>query len=820
MGEAPYLRDLVEPSDFVSAYRKLAPTEYIGRLAPSLGLLIIHKLYRPTYAISKEFVEPELFLGMTELPPFIEALKDVNSTLQASSGSITLPLTQEMGFGKTHFEALLFHLYTEVPRRWSQITSKVELEDAVEKLTVEALYKPSEAERTVVLALDLKSLPDLMDPYGALFESCARIIKEYKRLDARLADLIRGLGKMRPERAATELAGYIKRSGYRTPFLILIDELYAKVFETAKGGDREQIESLEGLLTFLTSFIDSLKEHSPVALVYASAKQDIETWDSLARLKEQLFQSQPAVASLVTVVEYFKDRTSRARVPVKEITPEDAMEVVLRRLIRFKAPRHEITKPIAECLMSAVRAMLDDEAAQRYYGQLLKTYPFVPTYGYLARKLMTPTVGGDLPRTQHVRDLLKISASLVAKVYEGGEWERSSLITPAYLAHEDVNHLMDERYSMEWGRLYSICRDSLLEVREEETRLLAERMLSVVYLKSLTTNILKLLDAIRSPQVIPREEILLRGTSMEDLAFSLVGAVPNESLAKFRDAYDRVSKAPSIIDVEHEAKKYLLISFVINPADLVESFKREEMARFKTPDGAIEARRMVDYFRDHLEREYALTGEFAKRSEEAGRPKLALINYDTFFRVDERGKPGFLRYLDRDRFTALVITPWSIANKLLEGGVDPAEEVREVLQKFKGEIDYPNMLGVVVPAIEAELLQRLCSRMAEIQAAKRVVSYLGVKEAEERKRRRLELARRAPTYETLVELLRERFEDIILEVMDTLQNKIEEYAKSYTNTAVEDYTSELLGSFKHIIYLDLGKDLFIKDKIGDKYGFR
>lgn len=824
--EIPTLRDVVEPSDFVSAYKDLAPPDYIGRLAPSLGLLITYKLYRPIPAISKEFIDCDLFLGMTELPPFLETLKDVNRTLQATSGTITLPLTHEMGFGKTHFETLLFHLYTEAPKKWKAIMDMVELEDAVQKLTLKSFYKPDVAEKTIVLALDLKDLPELMDPYAALFENCARLIKKYKIADEKLIQLVRSLSKIEPERAAADLVGFIKKAGVTTPFLILLDELYAKVFETAKGGDQKQIESLENLLIFLTSFIDGLKKHSPVVLVYASAQQDIGRWDDLAKLKEHFAKLKPAVASLISVVEHFKDRTSRVLIPAKRITSEDAIEVVLRRLIKYKARREEISEPVASTCMKVVKEYTSEAAALKYYEQLLKTYPFVPTYGFFARKLLTPTIGGDLPRTQHLRDLLKVTASLIAKVYETKDWETASLISLAYLTHDDVNHLLEERYSMEWGRLHSTCMSSIAEVKDEDVRFLAEKMLSIVYLKSLTTNILKLLDAIRKPEIIPREEILLRGTSLDDLAFSLVGAVSSKILQKkFHDAFGRLAKSPSIIDVEHELKKYLIMSFVFNPMDLVESFRNEEMVKFRTPEGVINYQEMVEYFRNQLEREYNITGEFTQKSEEAGRPKLVLLNYDTIVAEDERGKPKFLNYLDRDRFTILVLTPWSIVEKIIESkeSIDFAERIREVIQRFKGKIQYPNMLGVVVPSIEMELLQRLCSRIAEVHAARRVVSYLGVEKVEEMRRKRLELARRASTYQTLVDLLKEReerFEDIILEVMDALQRKIDDYAKNCTNTAVQDYVSELVGSFKHIIYFDVKKDVFVKDTLRVKYELR
>jgi hypothetical protein len=823
----PVLSDAVEPSDFVFAYKDLDVGSYVGRLAPSLGLLIIYKLYEPIAAISKEFVDCELFLGMTELSPFLEALKIVNKALQASSGAVTISLTHEMGFGKTHFETLLFHLYTETPKRWRNILKKPVLEDAVQKLTEKGLYKLDVANETFVMALDLKTIPQLMDPYDALFENCARIIEKYKTAEKGTAELIRSLRNVEPERVAINLAKFIKKTGVTTPFLILLDEVYARVFETAEGGDRKQIQSLINLMIFLTSFIDAMKEYSPVALVYASAQQDINRWDGLAKLKDDFAKQNPAVANLILNVEHFRERTSRKGViSVRRLTKDEAIDVVLKRLIQFKVRKEEMSKHVAAACKNIVKEYTTEHAAKGYYNLLLKTYPLVPTYRYFAEKLLTPTIGGDLPKTQHVRDLLRVTSSLIAKVYQSEDWKSFPLISLSNLTHDDVNHLMEERYSMEWGRLYARCRESLSEIKDVDCRGLAEKTLPIVYIKSLTTNILKLLDMIRTPEMLSREEILARGTSIDDVAFSLVGAVSTELLkSKIYEAYDRLAKSPSIIDVEHERKKYLLMSFVFNPMDLIESFKNDEMARFRTPEGMVDYREIIKYFRTQLEVDYNITGKFAEKSQEAGRPKLVLVNYDVIFTVDERGKPKFINYLDRERFTILVITPWSIAKELIESRepIDLSEKIRETVQKFKEDIRYPNMFAIVVPIIEKELLQGLCSRIAEVNAAKKVVSHLRVEKVEEIRRRRLELARRAPTYQTLIDLLKEReerFEDIILEVMDTLQRKIEDYAKNSTNTAVQNYITELVGSFKNIIYFDVNKNAFVKDTLRVRYEFR
>lgn len=823
----PTLKDVIEPSDFVFAYKDLDAQNYIGRLAPSLGLVITYKLYKPITAISKEFVDCELFLGMTDLnPPFLEALRSVNKALGSPQGTITLPLTQEMGFGKTHFETLLLHLYTDVLKRWGLIRSKVELEDRVSKLTEEAMYKPDIAEKTIVLALDLKSPPELLDPYSAFFETCVRVIKKYDKITPyeKIVPLIASLGKTEPKRAAREFASYIKKVGVTTPVLILLDELYACAFETALGGDMNQIESLSNLMIFITSFVDDLKEHSPVVLVYASAQQDINRWSELVKEKNHLIKSRPAAANLISVINHFKDRTSRVQIPMKEITSEDVINLVLKRLIKLKAPRDEISKPIAGMCTEIVEEYTGKDVAFRYYGELLKTYPFTPTYQFLAEKLMAPTIGGDLPRTQHVRDLLKVTASLIARVYESELWGKASLISLANLTHDDVNHLVEERYSMEWGRLHSACQRSIAEVRDEDVRFLAEKMLSIVYTKSLTTNISKLLDMIRTPEILSRQEVLVRGTSIDDLIFSLVGAVSKDILPKFHDAYSYLARStPSVIDIEHGGKKYLVLSFVFSPMELIESFKKEEMAQYITREGLPNYQKMIEYFRKQLESEYSITGWFAETSEKIDKPKLVLINYDTIVAEMERGKPKFLGYLDRDRFTVLVLTPWSIAEKMIESRkrIDFAMKIKETIQKFKGETAYPNMFAVVVPRIEKKLIERLCSRIAEVHAAMKVVKHLKVEKVEEARKKKLELARRAPSYQTLVDLLKEeKFEDIILEVMDVLLKRIEEYAKNYTNIAVQDYVGEFVGSFKDIIYFDAKKDGFVKDTLGVKYELR
>lgn len=824
----PSLADAVEPSTFVFEYRDLNIQSYIGKLAPSLGLLLTHQLFRPISAISSEFVEPQFFLGLTDFNSSItEALKIVNTTLQASSGTVTLPLTQEMGFGKTHFETLLFHLYTEVPERWKELMNEIAVSDQTEILTQYVLYKPESAKKVLVLPIDLKSASESMDPYTAIFENCIRIISKYKKEYEQ--DLIKTLTDIKyfePKRAATELAKQIRKLGKTVPTLILIDELYASVFETVIGGDSKQINELIGLIIFITSFIDELKDHSPVVLVYASAQQDIDRFDEVVKAKDNLIKQKPEKGTLLAVVDHFQKRTSRVQMKMTQIKSSDVINIVRKRLLKLRAPLNEINEPVSRACLNIANELMSKETSLRYYEALIQTYPFSPSYRILADKLLAPSLVGDLPRTQHLRDLLKVTASIIARIYENQEWQQISLISPAYLTHNDINHLVEERISVEWKQLYESCLKSIDEIVDVPTKIIAKKLLSIVYLKSFTTNVSKLLDMIRPSGVFTKEEILLRGTSSDDLLFSVIGAASMTELEKFHDANETLSKStPYVMDVEHEGREYLVLSFVFNPMELVQSFKNEEIANFRASDGTVDYQKMVEYLRKELETEYNVTGTFTQVGEQPDKPKLALINYDLFVTRDDRNKPKFLDFLDKDKFTILVTTPWSICLEVIKDRPinDLLKESISILSTFKNDLPYPNMIAILFPDIDRPLLGMLCTRIAEMHAARKVVNFFAVEEPEEIRNKRLELAKRAPTYQTLLGLVKEekkRFEDIMVEIMESLQKRIEEYAKNYTNTAVQDYVSEFVSAFNRIVYLDTEKDVFKDEIIEVSYGTR
>ncbi len=823
------LEDVLEPSEFVHAYRDLAASEYIGRLAPSLGLVITRKLYDPTVALSSEFVDPEVFIGITHFSDaMVDALKSVNRGLQSSSGTVTLSLTLEMGFGKTHFLTLLWHLYTEVPRIWNEIQRKPVLEDAVDKLTKGGFYKWDIAQKTLLLAIDLKRTPRFMPPYEALFDICAAVVKEYNKLqnfkgvkESEFEKLVKSLPKREPTEAAKEFAKEICEIGATIPILILLDELYAAVFETVEGADKKTIESFRNLFIFLLSFIDEVAEFNPVVLVYASAQQDLERWNRLKKVKDRIREENPDAYRLIEDVDHFESRTSRKLATMKQVRSEDVMDIVIKRLIQFKGPREEAARAVSGGLSEVVADRLGKSASTSYYKELMRTYPFAPTYRDFVEKLLAPTVGGDLPRTQHIRDLLKITSALVGKVCETEEWKKISLISPAYLTHEDVKHLMDERYSMEWGRLFERCQQGLTEIEDEKVRLLCGKMLSVVYVKSLTTNVSKLIDMVKSPEVLSRNEVLTRGTSVKDLIYSLVGAIPQELLLKFDDANEQLLKAPYVIDVKYAGEKYLVMSFAVNPLELIESFKNEEISKFRPPGEKPEkiVQETIRYFRDHLERDYAITSTFSQVGDKPDNPKLSLIDYNVLVSERKREKPKFVDYLDRDKFTTLVITPWSSMERKIEEGepVDLTEEVKNAVQRAKNDITFPNMFAVVVPDISAEILDAACTKIAEVLAAAKVVEYFQPKEVEEARKRRIELAKRAPSCQTLFGLLKEEeekgWEDIVIELMDALQKRIEEYAKSYTDKAVHDYVGQLTGIFKNVIFFDPANETFKKGSL-------
>ena len=168
------LKDAVKLTELASrVYRGLHPEEYVGKLAPSLGLVVQRDLRVASVEVSYEFLDPVTFLLLTHFrEPVKEALGAINTALQSVGGGVVLSLTHAMGLGKTHFLTILYHLYVNIPDRWEKLASLVmqrpDVEDLLKTLR-DINYKVDVARKTLVIPIDLKYLPVGYNHYEALF---------------------------------------------------------------------------------------------------------------------------------------------------------------------------------------------------------------------------------------------------------------------------------------------------------------------------------------------------------------------------------------------------------------------------------------------------------------------------------------------------------------------------------------------------------------------------------------------------------------------------------------------------------------------------
>ncbi|MCQ4448661.1 MAG: hypothetical protein NO076_05390, partial [Sulfolobales archaeon] len=360
--EVVRLKDTVRLTDLADKiYKNLEPGKYVGNLAPSLGLIVQRDLGIAYVEVSEEFLNPETFLLFTYFrDPVKEALRSVNEALQRGETSVVFPLTHAMGLGKTHFLTILYHLYLNIPERWENIRNysaqKPGLQELVKTLE-EVEYDVNVAKRTLLIPIDLKYRPIGLTRYKALFEYLKRIIERKEtwlkqaRISekglAELKDLLGNLSEKDPLQAAKELVMVLDKHSIRLPVLILVDELYASAIEAILGKSEEEADDLRKVLVFISSLIDNLEGKQPAVLVYASALQDIQSWDNIeVPVKENWPES---LKILKTTVDYFKNRMQRISMKsVGEVTEEEALEIVKKRIVEFKAPLDNILEKFNE----------------------------------------------------------------------------------------------------------------------------------------------------------------------------------------------------------------------------------------------------------------------------------------------------------------------------------------------------------------------------------------------------------------------------------------------------------------------------------------
>ncbi|MEM3390585.1 MAG: hypothetical protein QW491_14450 [Thermoproteota archaeon] len=802
---APKLSDVVEPSPLVETYSTLPPGEYVGRLAPSLGMIIEHELYDQGIQINNEFLDTDTFLFITYLKPMADMLKTVNDGLNTlHEVPLVVSLDQEMGFGKTHFLTLLWHLYAQT-YKWSEET--LINSHAILSEVKESGYKRAVAERTLVLALDLISYPFDLDPYETIFESAAKLMELKRAPTGPDPGFLRSLKGLKPIEAARRLISHLND----TPLLIMIDEFYGGLYKAIEGGSEKIIEGLLSLISFLKEVIDASRGRAKLVIIISSAREDAERWDKVSAILQK-----QGLLRFVEAVNDLRDRLGRLR-PIKlgRIEVEDIINILVKRLFKFKVERREAALRIEGALKNALADLLDKKSLNDFISKIERYYPFSPSLEHIIRKFLYPTFGGDIPRSQHIRDLLKITASAISKLKNDGEWRGCSLIIPAHIPPEDIASVLGEsKITSEWMRAYHSCKIVAERVDEAELKKLLLLILTSIYTKSVTTNITKLIDMLRSPKILSREEIEFRGSTVQDLVMMLAGGVPDSLLKRISDAIGYLEKMPYVNSTVYEGINYYIMSLIPGPVELLDSFLKEE--RRKAGLEAEDYRAITFYLEEHMTRQYSLSGYFQSFSEKKAPPKVILVDWD--YISGETEKPRFIDYLDHDAFTILVASPWSIAKKLLEGTKpqELGEEAKSIVEKFRNNISSRlNLFAIVVPEFRLEDQKELCEYIAQVNASANLTEYIKPKDIKEVRRRRLDVAKRTPTYDLLRTLYEDEksFEDIMIEVMDAMLQKIDNYASRTAIAAIQNYTAKMISLFNTIIYYDPGSKSIKKDRL-------
>ncbi len=813
----PTLKETIKLNEFASRiYRYLEPQEYIGKLAPSLGMIIEKDLDISHVIVSEEFLDTAAFISLTYFrEPLLEALKAVNTSLQKIAEAIpVIPLTHAMGLGKTHFLTLLYHLYTKAPHAWINIEkyAKEQTSDLLHKTN----YKLDVAKRTLIIALDLKHTPANIPPYQALFFITLRIFRKYKAKYLlnevpeskikKFEEFLEEAHMYAPKEAAQKFVSNLLDLAITIPVLIIVDELYAGVFEAVEGASPDTIDNLRKTIMFLTAIIDELRGKVPAILVYASAMQDVLRWRNIVKTIEEAKlhdKVSTKIAFLNEAVRYFEDRTSRVMpISVRDVNEEEALEITKKRILEFTKPLTTIHETADfDALYKALREVIGEIEARAFIEELKRTYPFSPAYRELVKKLINPSYSSDFVsgKLQHLRDLIKISSTVIARIIEK-TGERDWFISIAHVDHNDLKHLLDEGYANEWGKVLSTCREYAERVKRETNDPTLSRifhgLLSSIYVKSVTNNGWDVINILtKSPESLTAEDLDKRALFRNKLIMSVIGIDGIDGLRKVHDALRRLEMTPYVQVIERSDGSYYMLSFLTNPYQLLRSAQEEELNKFVDVNGKLNLRKAIDYLREKLE-EYALVSTFKEKS--PLNIEFSLIN-------DFKGdKPRFLNYLNKEHFTILILSPINVAEEILLKSykVNIVEKIKEAVSKHCNDIKSLNMFAIVVPEVSGKSLERIMKALTEIVASSLVIDMLKTS------KRRREFAERVKREnEPLLKLIpdirsEEYFKEIILEILENFRRKLENYAQQLSNAAVQDFISEFLSLFKYAISYD------------------
>ncbi len=828
------LSDVIELTSFASnVYRYLNPQEYVGKLAPSLGLILDSDLGISSTRVSvgREFVDVIDFLSMTYFrKPLVDALRTVNTGLQVTREAIpVISLTHAMGLGKTHFLTLLYHLYTKTPHEWSSI--KANLPEEAELLLHKTNYRLNIGQKTLVIAIDLKHIPLEYTLYETLFVTMEHIIRKYK-LEAlskqgiprssidELLNTIKELGEVSPKDAARRLVKTIVDLGVTIPVLVIVDELYAAVFEAITeaiaSGSRRYVDDVTNTILFLISFIDELRGKEPAIMVYASAMQDVNKWNKIKDEIEKIYRRRdkkvPSLIILKEVLDYFEERTRRVSpISVRDVSEEEALEIVKKRIIHFKH-KIDLDKIIDfKELYSILYDVLKDEGrVAGFISELKKTYPFSPIYREIVRKLINPSYTSDfaIDKLQHLRDLIKISSTVIGRIFDSND--ESFLVSIAHILHDDLKHLLDEGYAIEWGRVMSSWKHFINivkpELNDENLIKMLNGALSSIYVKSVTNNASIVIDMLKNPLAPLRE---YGGTYIDRYALcrhgivlSLVGLAPPKYIALTHRIFDELKRAPYIHGVDRDSETYYYASLFVNPYQLLKSIKEQELRKLRDREGRLNIEEAISYLGQKLV-EYKLISTF-KETLKREEKKLLPIEFISIKDLLD-SKPNFINYLKKNEFTILIVQPIDLARETFLSKdlvkEDIKDQIVDVLNKYRNNIGTLNMFAIVVPHITIESLERLTTSLAEIKASEAVIDML---KSEDKRRRFVEQLKES--HKTLADLMNikseEFFKKIVMDILETFRERLEVYAQQLNNVAVHDFTSEFINLFREVITYD------------------
>ena len=789
------LKDFVKPSELVQLY-KSSPES----LTINFGSLIESKLFNKPLLVPHEVSDPIGVLASTEYhEPLLQALKEVLDGF-TQFGCKVLSLTDEMGFGKTHFLVLLWQLFTEAADQWDNILNKPELSEEV-KFVTEAGYKLKTAWKTLVIPVDMLSLLGKEDPYREFFKIVVKACecKRFKEAAGQLSF------NDDPHVFADQIATIAFENSLN--MLILLDELYAAICRCIESDMVQKISSLKKIVMTLTHLTDIVAAKSPTVIVYATAQQDVSKWNKISDELERgsLDKVVPEKIAFIRAVKEFETRSRRkATIGVSATKPVHAIRICSRKLLRFEVDRKTALEQIIKQLEQPLKSLIKDEGEiQSYLRTLRETFPFAPEFALFAEKLMQPTGSGDLPRSQHIRDLLKISSLLIDRLEKDGLWNQLSLINPSFITHDMIKHMLPPNISQNWSEVLEFGKRVIDREEDKDVRFLLNIMHTSLYLRALTANGVKIISMIRRPDALALEELRVRSATSTDLAMSVIGVVNQELLKKVPEAIAAFStdRIPYVLSIEKGAVEYFALTLAPNALQIVESFKQEEFSRIKAPDGNLDIGEAFDYLREHFSREGFVSELMEKVSEQGFNP----IILDASVFLENRKIEDFIDSLKDEIFNLVIINPISLAG-LRKGDRENLDKivkdkVREELEK----IHSPNMFAIVCPKLTEYDLMELCSYIAEVNSAQRVVEYYKG-EGEEGRVKRKKLAEKMPTLDAIKNIAKESaiedFDEIIYDVMNYLQTRIENYVVKLAASKLNSYIISMCKIFSQCVYYD------------------